>query len=332
MRIGSVRSRRGQTVRGSLLVDEVHIPVAILEGERPGPTIYLQALQHPTEFMGVEVVREVMSGLDLAKLRGTVVVSPIANPLHAAWVNGLQKHSRVVSPQQKKRLGRINSNRVWPGRSDGNLIEKITYAIFEHICRQVDAIVDLHCCRICDYYFAAALDGHPGSVALAKAFGAPLVDLQDEKSYAAGLLFMVAPPLTDTPSILVEMSPGRDITYDMLDNGVRGIYNMLKHLGMLAGRPRSPRTQVVVRRADPVRIFRARKEGYLTTCRRVGEPVKKGDLLCQVRGLDRFEALQSVRAPYDGTPPSIGPSSGLRMVRPGEEICTYKRVVEVAVG
>ncbi|MBE9566049.1 MAG: succinylglutamate desuccinylase/aspartoacylase family protein, partial [Proteobacteria bacterium] len=90
MRIGSVRSRRGQTVRGSLLVDEVHIPVAILEGERPGPTIYLQALQHPTEFMGVEVVREVMSGLDLAKLRGTVVVSPIANPVHAAWANGLK--------------------------------------------------------------------------------------------------------------------------------------------------------------------------------------------------------------------------------------------------
>ena len=329
MWIGSARSRRGQTVRGSLTVDKVRIPVAILEGERPGPAIYLQALQHPTEFMGVEVVREVMDGLDLGKLRGTVVVSPIANPVHAAWANNLKQHGRLVSPRQRKRLGRINSNRVWPGKRDGNLIEKITYAIFENICRQVDAIVDLHCCRLCDYYFAAALDGDAGSVALAKAFGAPLVDLQDEKSYAKGLLFMVAPPLIGKPSILVEMSPGRDITYEMLDNGVRGVHNMLKHLGMLAGRPHLPRRQVVVRRADPVRVFKARKEGYLTTYRRVGEPVKRGDLLCEVRGLDRFEVLQSVRAPYHGTPPSIGPDSGLRMVRPGEEICTFKRVVEV---
>jgi predicted deacylase len=329
MRIGGLRSRRGRRVRGSLRVEGVQIPVAVMEGARPGPAMYLQALQHPTEVMGVEVVRRVMEELDLGKLRGTVVVSPIANPVHAAWANGLAKHRHLVSAGQKKRLGRINSNRVWPGRAEGNLIERMMHAIFENICRQVDAIVDLHCCRLCDHYFAAARDGHAGSEALAKAFGAPLVDLQDEESYAKGLLFLVAPPLIDAASILVEMSPGRDVTYEMVENGVRGVHNMLKHLGMLAGRPELPKRQVVVRRADPVRVFRAKKEGYLTTYRRVGEPVKKGRRLCEVRGLDRFEVVQTVRAPYEGTAPSVGPGSELRMVKVGEEICTFKRVVEV---
>ncbi len=37
----------------------------------------------------------------------------------------------------------------------------------------------------------------------------------------------------------------------------------------------------------------------------------------------------TVRAPCDGVPPSIGPGSGLRMVRKGGEICTFKRAVEV---
>jgi len=329
MRIGHIRSRPGRVVRGSLRVDGVQIPLAIMEGTRPGPALYLQAAQHPTEMMGVEVTHRALTELDPGRLRGTIVVVAVANPVHAAWAAGLEKYGNLVSSRWKKKLRGINTNRVWPGKRDGNLIEKITYAIYENICRQVDAIVDFHCCRICDHYFAAALNGHPGSIELAQSFGAPLVDLQDERSYAKGLLFLVAPPLDDTPSILVEMSPDGDITYDMLANGVRGVHNMLKHLGMLPGRPRLPRTQVAVRRADPVRIFRARKEGYLTTYRQVGEPVKKGTLLCEVRGLDRFEVLQTVRAPYDGAPPSIGPSSGLRIVKVGEEICTFKRVVQI---
>jgi len=329
MRIGTIRSRPGELVRGSLAVDGVRIPVAVIEGRRPGPAIYLQAAQHPTEMMGVEVTHRFATELDPERLRGTVIIVPVANPVHAAWRAGLQHYADLVSPRRRKALGRINTNRVWPGRANGDLIEKIAHTLYENICLQVDAIVDLHCCRICDHYFVAALEGHDGSVGLGKAFGAPLVDLQTEKSYAAGLLFLVAPPLIDTPSILVEMSPDGDIPYDMLANGVRGVTNMLKHLGMLPGRPRLPKTQVVVRRADPVRIYRAKREGYLTTYPEVGEPVKKGALLCEVRDLERFRPVQTVRAPYDGTPPSIGPDSGLRLVKVGEEICTFKRIREL---
>ena len=328
MRIGGLVSRPGRVVRGSLAVDGVQIPLLIMQGSRRGLSLYLQAAQHPTEMMGVEVIRRVAGELDPRKLRGTLVMAPVANPVHAAWANGLEKYGQLVSTPRRKQLRGINMNRVWPGRANGNLIERMAYAIYESICRQVDAIVDLHCCRLCDYYFAAALDGHPASIALAKSFGAPLVDLQDEKSYAKGLLFLVAPARLDKPAILVEMSPDGDITYEMIANGMRGVSNLLKHLGMLPGRPQLPKTQVVVRRSDPVRIFRAKKEGYLTTYRQVGEVVGKGALLCEVRGLDRFEVLQRVRAPYDGTPPSIGPDGGLRMVKVGEEICTFKRVVK----
>jgi hypothetical protein len=326
MRIGNVISKPGQSVTGHLAVGKVRIPVIIMEGTRTGPTLYLQGLQHPTEVMGVEVIRTVASELDPRSLRGRLVMVPIANPLHAAWRNGLTTYDGIVPPRQRKRCEKVNMNRVWPGRSRGNLIERMAYAIWESICRQVEAIVDFHCCRICDHYFAAALDGHAPSIALARAFGAPLVDLQTEQSYAEGLLFLRAPTLLDKPAILVEMSPGSDVTYDMLANGVRGVHNMLKHLGMLPGRVMRPKKQVTVRRSGPVRIFRARREGYLTTYRQVGDVVAKGDLLCEIRSLDRFHLRQTVRAPFAGTCPSIGPNSGLRMVKVGEEVCTFKRV------
>ena len=57
--------------------------------------------------------------------------------------------------------------------------------------------------------------------------------------------------------------------------------------------------------------------------------MKKGELLCEVRSLDRFHVVQSVKAPFAGTCPSIGPDSGLRLVKVGDQICTYKRVVKV---
>lgn len=329
MRIGTLTSRPGTLVRGSLRVGETHVPIAILRGTRPGPVLYLQAAQHPSEMMGIEVSHHVIENLDPRKLRGEIVVAPIANPVHAAWSAGLDTHAGLMSPRRKKAVRRVNPNRAWPGKQHGNFIERLVYTLFENICRQVDAIVDLHCCRICDHYFAAALDGHRGSEELAKAFGPPLVDLQTERSYAQGLLFLVAPKLLDTPSILIEMSPDGDITYDMLANGVRGVHNLLKHLGMIPGRPELPRTQVVVRRSERTRVFRAKREGYLTTYRRVGEVVSKGELLCEVRDLDRFRPVQTVRAPYDGTAPSIGPGSGLRIVKVGEEICTFKRIARL---
>jgi len=327
MVIGKAASQPGRTVAGHLAVGKVRIPVMIMQGARPGPALYLQALQHPTEVMGVEVIRTMASELDPGKLRGTLVMVPIANPVHAAWRNGLTTYHEMVPPRERKVLGKTNMNRVWPGRRDGNLIEQMAHAIWEQICQQVDAIVDFHCCRICDHYFAAALDGHADSIALAKAFGPPLVDLQTERSYAQGLLFLRVPALLGKPAILVEMSPGSDVTYDMLANGVRGVYNLLHHLGMLPGRAVQPRNQVVVRRSDPVRIFRARKEGYLTTYRQVGDVPSKGDLLCEIRSLDRFHLVQTIRAPYAGTCPSVGPGSGLRIVKAGEEVCTFKRVV-----
>jgi predicted deacylase len=326
MRIANLTSRPSAIVRGSLAVGGIRLPLLLAQGARPGPTLYLQALQHPTELIGVEVVRRVMEELDPTKLRGAVIASPLVNPVQAAWRAGLTQFGDLVPPQSRRRLEKVNLNRVWPGKANGNLLEQLAHAVWEQIVRQADAVVDLHCCRICDYYFAAARDGHPASVALAKAWGAPLVDLQDEMSCAPGMLFLEAPRLLDKPAILVEMSPGGDVVSEMLEHNVRGVWNVMKHLGLLPGRPHPPARQVLVRRSDPTKVFTGKYEGYLTTYRQVGELVPRGGLLCEVRDLQTFRPLQTLRAPFAGTCPSIGPGSGLRIVKVGEEACTFKRV------
>ena len=61
------------------LGDPVRIPVTIVNGERPGPTLFLSAASHGDELNGIEVVREVAHDWDLSDLRGTLVCLPVLN-------------------------------------------------------------------------------------------------------------------------------------------------------------------------------------------------------------------------------------------------------------
>src|SRR5947207_10488499 len=60
---------------------ELFIPLHRLEGRSPGPTIGLSAVVHGDEPLTNEIVRQVLSRIDPAELRGTILAVPIANPL-----------------------------------------------------------------------------------------------------------------------------------------------------------------------------------------------------------------------------------------------------------
>ena len=85
--IGGVRIRSG-TVRAlelpiTRLVTgaEVTIPVRVVHGREDGPRVWLDAAIHGDEVAGVEVIRQVMAGLDPKTVRGTIVAVPIVNVL-----------------------------------------------------------------------------------------------------------------------------------------------------------------------------------------------------------------------------------------------------------
>ena len=85
--IGGVRIRSG-TVRAlelpiTRLVTgaDVTLPVRVVHGREDGPRIWIDAAIHGDEVAGVEVVRQVMAGLDPKTFRGTLVAVPIVNVL-----------------------------------------------------------------------------------------------------------------------------------------------------------------------------------------------------------------------------------------------------------
>ena len=77
--IGTVRVRAGtdratsscpitRLVTGA----DVSLPVRVVHGREDGPTIWISAAIHGDEVVGVEVIRQVLAGLDPKQVRGTL--------------------------------------------------------------------------------------------------------------------------------------------------------------------------------------------------------------------------------------------------------------------
>lgn len=82
------------------------LPVVVLCGARPGPTVWLSAAVHGDELVGVEIIRQVMRGIDPRRLSGTVLAVPVVN------VPGFLAQSRYTPDRR-------DLNRSFPGSPRG---------------------------------------------------------------------------------------------------------------------------------------------------------------------------------------------------------------------
>ncbi len=134
LEVGPLTARPGQKVRDSVLAEPgVAIPVALVNGTRPGPRTVITAGVHGGEFTGVEAATLLAAELDPAEVRGQLVICPVANP--AAVYQG----RLGVSP-----VDGVNLNRVFPGDPDGKPTERLAAWLFANLVSGADAYIDLH--------------------------------------------------------------------------------------------------------------------------------------------------------------------------------------------
>src|SRR6266550_1046672 len=131
--IGSASARAGQSASGFIDVPAgvdaaTRIPITIVRGAQPGPTLALIAGTHGSEVAPIVALQRVRAIVDPAALRGTVLIVHVAN--------------------MPSFLGRTiyckNLNRVYPGKPDGTVSERIAYAITNQIIERADFLVDIH--------------------------------------------------------------------------------------------------------------------------------------------------------------------------------------------
>ena len=309
--LGSLRAGAGEAVSGFLEIPAAgdvgaRIPVSLVRGASTGPVLALVAGVHGYEYPGISALQRLRQSIDPETLSGTLILVHIANP------PSFYGRTIYVSPADGKNL-----NRVFPGRLDGTLSERIAHAITTQVIANADFLVDLHAGdgneALRPYTYMpvtgdARLDATTRDMALA--FGLDHIVIDDARAVPGeATRFVDQTALArGVPAITTETGQLGQIDERSIALAEHGIRNLMRHLGMLAGAPQAnpgvvwlKDYQVIVSPATGV--FRAAiRDGYA-----VAEDGLLGELF------DPFGAkLGDVRAPFDGivnyvigTPPAV---------------------------
>jgi predicted deacylase len=110
-----------------------YMPVTILSGKEKGPVFTIIAGIHGFEYPPITAVQELIKEIDPKKLKGTLIVVPIAN------VGSFYKRTPFVNPSDHKNL-----NNAFPGSETGTITEQIANYITKQIIPQSDVFLDIH--------------------------------------------------------------------------------------------------------------------------------------------------------------------------------------------
>src|SRR5215510_11551598 len=110
------------------------IPITVFHGSQPGPTLALIAGNHGYEYTPIIALQRLGLRLDPSRMSGTLLL------VHVANMPSFLKRTIYYSPVDGKNL-----NRVYPGKADGTVSERIAYQITKEVIERADYVLDIHC-------------------------------------------------------------------------------------------------------------------------------------------------------------------------------------------
>lgn len=323
-RLAALTAAAGEAVSGYLDVAEgsdgaTRIPVSLLHGAAPGPVLALIAGTHGYEYPGITALQRIRQEVDPAQLAGTLLLVHIANP------PSFYGRTVYVSPVDGKNL-----NRVYPGRADGTLSERIAEVITREVIERADYLVDLHAGdgneALRPYVYLPvtgneALDAACRGMALAFGLDHIVIDRGRIQPAAASIYTDQTALSRGIPAITTETGQlGSNDDY-WVDLAFDGVINLVRHLDMLPGDARP--NPGVVWLAD-YEVIRASTQGVFRAAVRDGYAVAENGLLGVL--LDPFGAtLQEIRAPFAGV---VNYVVGTPPVSEGEPLAMVSRLSE----
>lgn len=286
--IGDTVVQPGQRVNVTLPVADLYtstslgMPVHVVCGKRPGPVMFVSAAIHGDELNGVEIVRRLLKLKLLKSVRGTLLAAPIVN------VHGFLDQSRYLPDRR-------DLNRSFPGSAKGSIAARLAHRFSTEIVAKADYGIDLHTGAInrANLPQVRANIDNAATLEFAKAFGAPVVidaDIRDGslRGYAAEL---------GMPVLIYEA--GEALRFDEMGirAGLRGILDVMRHVGMLS--PLKKARSVTSVLARDTRWVRAPASGIVTNKARLGDRVGEGKRLATISDPLGDDELH-VTAPFDG--------------------------------
>jgi hypothetical protein len=235
---------------------------------------------HGDELEGLLIVRELWRALDPESLSGSLWMMPVANPL------AMEAISRNTP------IDMLDMNRLFPGTPDGWLSEQQAHAITTGFLNRVDCLIDIHAGGTfpwVDYCYVL------NDEALSRTFLSAL--LYKPATMYPGTTAAVA-LARNIPITVVEIGGGYHDQPAHVQNGVRGVQNMLRHVGLLGGAvDRRPRQLLL----NEIKVMRPRQGGLCVPARPLspGAWLDGAHALADIVSPRTFETLETMTTPFD---------------------------------
>lgn len=299
--IGPITAKAGETASGMIQVpaaadEATTIPISVIHGSQPGPAFALIAGNHGYEYTSIIALQRLLTQIDPKRLSGTVIM------VHVANMPSFLRRTIYYSPVDGKNL-----NRVYPGRTDGTVSERIAYQITREVIERSDYVIDLHCgdgnesLRPYSYWDVNA--GGPEVVEKSKqmalAFGMDHIVMDRERPTdpTKSLYCSTTATTRGKPAITTE-SGGLGMTdNESIARIEHGVINVMRFLKMIEGSPKMVEHPIFI---DRNAVLRSDATGIFYPLAERGHPVAKGTLMGYVT--DFFgKRIFELRAPFSGT-------------------------------
>ena len=248
----------------------VTLPVQVVHGARPGPSMFLSAAIHGDELNGVEIIRRVLRTIRPGNLAGTLLCVPIVNAY------GFIGRSRYLPDRR-------DLNRSFPGSRNGSLAARIANLMLTEVVTRCQLGIDLHTAavhRVNLPQIRCEFKKRPRCRQLGVAFGAPVILESPER---AGSLRKAAREL-GVDVLVYEGGEGLRFDDFAIDAGVNGIARVMMEVGMLelpegveSRQPSNGAGAPVFASASA--WVRAPEGGILRTSKRIGAAVNEGEII-----------------------------------------------------
>ncbi len=261
------------------------IPITVIKNGE-GPTALLTGGNHGDEYEGPIALLKLANDLKPEQVSGRVIIVPAMN--YPAFRAG-----RRTSP-----IDGGNLNRIFPGRPDGGVTEKIADYFQRFLLPLADIVLDFHSGgRTLDFLPFAAAHELPDKeqesrcVAAMEAFNAP---------YSMMLLEIDAVGMYDTAAeelgkifVTTELGGGGSATAKSVRIADRGVRNLLIHAGILEGEIELQPTVRLAMPGDDSYVI-STSEGVLEMCRDLGDEVEADQPVARIYPPERTGAAPVV--------------------------------------
>ena len=292
------------TVSETYLGDPVRIPVTIVNGAHPGPTLSLTAAAHGDELNGIEVVREVAHDWNHEDLHGTLVCLPVLN------VPGFLAQQRYLPIYDR------DINRSFPGDAESTSAKRIADGIFRNFIEPCDLGIDFHTStRGRTNMIHVRADMADEDVArVARGFASNVIIDSDGPS---GSLRREASE-ADVPTITVEMGEAHRFQRGLIDRALTGVASVFGEFGLHPDSPvKWPGWRTVISESGDKTWLRADVGGIVDMHADVGGLVREGEAICTITSPFKTDS-EVVEAPFTGLMVGVLENP---VVYPGNPLC-----------